>query len=73
MGVFLTGGKNTSAAEAALKINYFFIVANESGQWKPRPRAAAQPLIHYEVSRIAAAASESDKPFEDIYSLVGAA
>ena len=25
MGIFLTGGKNTSAAEAALKINYFFI------------------------------------------------
>ena len=28
---------------------------------------------HYEVSRIAAAAAESDEPFEDIYSLVGAA
>ena len=27
---------------------------------------------HYEVSRIAAAAAESDEPFEDIYSLVGA-
>jgi len=26
---------------------------------------------HYEVSRIAAAAAESDEPFEDIYSLVG--
>jgi len=28
---------------------------------------------HYEVSRIAAAAAESDEPFESIYSLVGAA
>jgi len=28
---------------------------------------------HYEVSRIVAAAAESDQPFEDIYSLVGAA
>jgi recombinational DNA repair protein (RecF pathway) len=28
---------------------------------------------HYEVSRIAAAAAESEQPFEDIYALVGAA
>ena len=28
---------------------------------------------HYEVSRIVAAAAESDQPFEDIYALVGAA
>ena len=28
---------------------------------------------HYEVSRMAAAAAESDEPFEDIYSLTGAA
>lgn len=31
------------------------------------------PTSHYEVSRIAAAAAESDEPFEDIYALVGAA
>jgi hypothetical protein len=31
------------------------------------------PTSHYEVSRIAAAAAESEEPFEDIYSLVGAA
>jgi hypothetical protein len=30
------------------------------------------PTSHLEVSRIAAAAAESDEPFEDIYSLVGA-
>lgn len=31
------------------------------------------PTSHYEVSRIAAAAAESDEPFEDLYSLVGVA
>ena len=31
------------------------------------------PTSHSEVSRIAAAAAESDEPFEDIYSLVGVA
>jgi hypothetical protein len=31
------------------------------------------PTSHYEVSRILAAAAESDQPFEDIYALVGGA
>jgi len=31
------------------------------------------PTSHHAISRIAAAAAESDEPFEDIYSLVGAA
>jgi hypothetical protein len=31
------------------------------------------PTSHYEVSRIVAAAAESDQPFEDLYALAGAA
>jgi predicted DNA-binding protein (UPF0251 family) len=63
-------GKWLNAIKAAGHLDFSLIDALPRKVFVDGIRLATS---HYEVSRIAAAAAESDEPFEDIYSLVGAA